>query len=178
MNIKASVGEMKDRLEFEEGSGIMETMLNVEECPGEDGQFFISLMNPSGCYIFQTTGFNLNGYPNNTGSAPRYFCGYTIQFGATVSGTVTVKEKDFHFQGLDSLGRCVDYVFISGVNDEQQHNDKSDMDDRDSGINAVRYCDTITEDKIRDFSTFELLIQLSADNTENGNGAEIAICIE
>ncbi|XP_059096933.1 uncharacterized protein LOC131891400 [Tigriopus californicus] len=169
---------MNDRLEFDEGSGIMETMLNVEECPGNGLKFFtISLPNPSGCYIFQTTGFNNGGYANNSGSVfPSYLCSYTIQFVVNVNGTVTVKEKDFQFQGPNSGGNCVDFVYILGVNDEQ--NDNSDSDDRELDDDALEYCGTITGDKIRAFSSTQLFIQLVADNTENGNGAEIVICID
>ncbi|XP_059097407.1 uncharacterized protein LOC131891767 [Tigriopus californicus] len=177
---RISLGEVNDRLEFDKGSGIIEAMLNVPECPGNDfPTFTISLENPSGCYIFQSTGFNMNGYPNQSGPSyySSYFCSYTIQFGATVSGTVTVKEKDFQFQEPDSDGSCLDYVLIMGVNDERQQTDNSDLDDQDWGIDSVQYCGTITGDKIRDFSADALLIGLSADNTENGNGAEIVICI-
>ncbi|XP_059098110.1 uncharacterized protein LOC131892319 [Tigriopus californicus] len=172
---RISVGEMKDRLEFEEGSGIMETELNVEECPGMFITYFtITVQNPSGCYVFQTTGFNNGGYPNNTGPFSPYFCDYTIEFGATVNGTVTVKEKDFQFQE-PSGGSCDDSVAIVGVNDEQQEND---LDDQSQGTDEISYCGTITEDKIRDFSNDELYIRLGADNTVNGNGAEIVICID
>ncbi|XP_059098313.1 uncharacterized protein LOC131892446 [Tigriopus californicus] len=176
---RLSVGEMKDPMEFDEGSGIMETMLNVEECLGNGRpRFTISLPNPSGCYSFQTTGFNLGGYPNYSGSRSQYFCSYSIQFGATVSGTMTVKEKDFQFQGPNSDGRCDDFLLISGVNDEQQEDDNSDSDDRDPRKNSLSYCGTITEDKIRAFSNDQLSIEFGADNTENGNGAEIVICID
>ncbi|XP_059097231.1 uncharacterized protein LOC131891623 [Tigriopus californicus] len=177
---RISVGEIKDRLEFDKGSKIMETMLNAPECFGNGFEFFtISLPNPSGCYIFQTTGFNMDGYPNNTGSSSfRYFCAYTIEFEANVSGTVTVKEKDFQFQEPDSGGNCLDYVAIFGVNDEQQQNDNTDSDDRNPDDFAVQYCGTITGDKIRAFPENQLTIQLIADNTENGNGAEIDICID
>ncbi|XP_059098038.1 uncharacterized protein LOC131892263 [Tigriopus californicus] len=185
---RISVGEIKDRLEIDEGSGIMETMPNEGsgvmetmpnegECSGVDEEFTISLPNPSGCYIFQTTGFNMEGYPNNTGSFDKYFCDYTIEFGANVSGTVTVKEKDFQFQEPNSDGDCGDLVFILGVNDEQQELNNSDSDDRDPCTNSLIYCGTITGDKIRDFSDDELFIRLAADDTENGNRAEIVICI-
>ncbi|XP_059096857.1 uncharacterized protein LOC131891347 isoform X2 [Tigriopus californicus] len=176
---RISVGAMKYRLEFEEGSGIMETMLNVEECPGTGfPRFTISLPNPTGCYVFQTTGFNMEGYPNNTRpSSSSHLCGYTIQFEAIVSGTVTVKEKDFQFQGPNSCGNCVDYVYISGVNDQQQQNDGSDSDDQNSSTDGIEYCGTIQGDKIRDFSDSSLFIEFGADNTVNGNGAEIVICI-
>ncbi|XP_059097216.1 uncharacterized protein LOC131891613 [Tigriopus californicus] len=176
-----SVGEINDRLEFDERSGIMETMINVPQCPGRGNKYFpITVQNPSGCYVFQTTGFNMNGYPNRGGSFFRssYFCGYMIEFGATVSGTVTVKEKDFQFQEPNSSGRCDDFLLISGVSDQQQENDNSDSDDRDMRYDVVQYCGTITGDKIRDFSNSELFIELSADDTENGNGAEIVICID
>ncbi|XP_059098328.1 uncharacterized protein LOC131892539 [Tigriopus californicus] len=176
---RISVGEMKDRLESDEGSGIMETMLNVGECQGTGSEVFnIDLQNPSGCYIFQTTGFNMGGYPNNTGRFSRYFCEYAIQFGATVSGTVTVKEKDFQFQEPKSDGSCADYVRVFRVNDEQQENDNSDSDDRNSRTDAIDYCGTITEDKIRDFSTNKFIIALYADGSVNGNGAEIVFCID
>ncbi|XP_059096903.1 uncharacterized protein LOC131891381 [Tigriopus californicus] len=176
---RISVGEMNDRMEFDEGSGIMETMINVEECLGTGFPFFpISLQNPSGCFIFQTTGFNMGGYPNYSGSAfPSYVCSYFIQFGATVSGTVTVKENDFQFQEPDSNGECLDFVVIFGVNDAQQQNDNSDPEDRNSRTDAIEYCGTITGDKIRAFSGDELFIRLAADRSVNGNGAEMVICI-
>ncbi|XP_059097908.1 uncharacterized protein LOC131892149 [Tigriopus californicus] len=177
-NPRISVGEMNDPLEFDEGSGIMEAMINVGECLGDGNQIFgISLPNPSGCNIFQTTGFNSGGYPNNSGSSSQYNCIYVLEFEATANGTVTVKEKDFQFQE-DLNGFCSDHVTISNVIDEQQEIDNSDSEDLNTGRNVVKYCGTITEDKIRDFSTDELVIQLIADNTENGNGAEIVICID
>ncbi|XP_059096904.1 uncharacterized protein LOC131891382 [Tigriopus californicus] len=172
------VGEGNDRLEIDEGSGIMGTMLNVGECTGEDEDFTISLPNPSGCYIFQTTGFNLEGYPNNTGYYVTYWCNYYIQFGGDVNGTVTVKEKDFQFQEPDRFGFWDDYVVIFGVNDEQHEDDNSDSDDQDSRINSVAYCGTITGDKIRNFYASKISIRLAADATVNSNGAEIVICID
>ncbi|XP_059097794.1 uncharacterized protein LOC131892078 [Tigriopus californicus] len=165
---------------MEESSGMVETILEVPECLASGSENYdINILNPSGCYIFKTTGFDNGGYPNFTGwGGIDYLCAYTLKFGTPVDGKVTVKQERFEFQEESNLGDCPDSILIRDVDDIDEKATNSDGDDRDGRNMVVTYCGTIDEDKTRDFSQSELSIDLFADQTVNGNGAEIHICID
>ncbi|XP_059097413.1 uncharacterized protein LOC131891770 isoform X2 [Tigriopus californicus] len=153
----------------DESSGTM------PECNGEMSQEFnTEISNLSGCFNFQTPGFNDGGYPNNTMNGGRlYVCRYVFQFGAEVTGTVTVKKAGFELQAPTQAGNCVDAVSVTPVT-----KDLNDPEERGQQDNFASFCGVISEDKSLSFSSSSLSVFLVADATVNGNGAEIETCFD
>ncbi|XP_059097531.1 uncharacterized protein LOC131891871 [Tigriopus californicus] len=153
----------------DESSGTM------TECNGDMNQeFIIQIPIVTGCFLFQTPGFNDGGYPNYSGSdSNSYICSYVFQFVADVNGTVTFEKAGFELQGRTITNDCVDAIGAVPV-----MRDFSDIEESGPQVNFATFCGVISEDKIRRFSFNSLSIVLFADDAVNGNGAKVEVCFD
>ncbi|TRY66506.1 hypothetical protein TCAL_13867, partial [Tigriopus californicus] len=100
-------------------------------CDGTaDETIEITFTDTTGCFQFQTPGFNAGGYPNSTNVTPgrnSYGCQFNNQFGNNnVTGTVTVFKEGFEFE-KDDNGACVDLFVFGFVDDVSDQEDFSTM---------------------------------------------------